>query len=116
MPEARRMLYIRISLMTPKDGCDRDVAQLMDDLMAFYEKQAGFVHGHKLRSADGNRLIGRVTVWESEQAADSVAQTTHVLARRSDLQPLIEADSHIERSFDATEATQSLVDIVAYAK
>ncbi len=106
------MLYIRVSLMSPKEGCDREVAQIMDDLMAIYEQQPGFVHGHKLRSADGSRLIGRVTVWESEQAADAVAQATHVMARRSELQPLIEEDSHIERSFDATEGAQSLAELV----
>ena len=109
------MLYIRVSLMLPKAGCEREVAQIMDDLVTFYARQPGYVHGHKLHSADGNRLMGRVTVWESEEAADTVAQMTHVMARRSELQPLIEADSHVERSFDATDGAESLADLVAAA-
>ena len=107
------MLYIRVSLMVPKEGCDREVAETMDDLVAFYDEQPGFVGGYKLRSADGNRYIGRVTVWQSEEAADAAAQTTHVLARRSELQPLIEQESHLERSFDAAEGAQSLAELIA---
>jgi len=107
------MLYIRVSLMTPKEDCQREVAQIMDDLIAIYHQQPGYVGGYKLRSVDGNGFIGRITVWKSEDAADAAAQLTHVLARRSELHPLIEEESHLERSFDAAEGAQSLADLVA---
>jgi quinol monooxygenase YgiN len=107
------MLYIRVSLMVPKEGFDGEVAQLMDDLVAFYDEQPGYIRGYKLRSSDGNAFIGRVTVWESEASADAAAQTTHVLSRRAELQPLIEQESHLERSFDAAEGAQSLAELVA---
>jgi quinol monooxygenase YgiN len=97
------MLYIRLSLMKPKAGRERDVAAMMDQLVSFYREQQGFVHGYKLTAEDETGDIGRVTVWTSKEAADHVAQSNHVLSLRSDLMPLLEDGSDIERSFHAEE-------------
>lgn len=107
------MPYIRISLMTPKDGAEREVAAIMDDLLAFYAMQRGYLAGFKLLSADEDEQIGRVTIWTDEDAADATAQMAHVLAKRSELVRLIEADSHAERSYTAAEQAQPLVDLLA---
>ncbi|HEY7802798.1 MAG TPA: hypothetical protein VIE40_08995 [Dehalococcoidia bacterium] len=106
------MLYIRVSLMTPKADEAPAVARIMDELLGFYATQPGFLSGYKLRSADANQQIGRVTVWRAGEDADATAQHQHVLAQRSELTPLIEEHSHTEWSFDAAEASESLAAMV----
>lgn len=109
------MLYVRVSLMRPKPGCEHEVARMMDELVSFYAKQPGFLNAYKLRSADDGGQFGRVTVWQSGELADATAQSAHVLARRSELHLLIEEDSHVEWSFQATEDAEALAGLVARA-
>lgn len=104
------MPYIRISLMKPTPGNERDVAAIMDDLVTFYQQQQGFIDGYKLRADDETGEIGRVTVWTSEEAADHVAQLNHVLSQRSALMRFIQDGSHQERGFYAAEAKTPLAD------
>lgn len=106
------MLYVRVSLMRPKPGFEREVAEMMDSLVTFYADQPGYLNGYKLRSADDGGLVGRVTVWKSGELADATAQSAHVLAQRSELHALIEADSHAEWSFEAAEASEALAGLV----
>lgn len=102
------MLYIRISLMKPRHGKELQVAEVMDDLVAYYATRAGYVAGYKVADAVSTGEVGRITVWKSEAEADAAAQSDHVLARRSALIPLIEDDSHSERTFFA-EAESNLL-------
>jgi len=102
------VLYVRLSLMKPKPGKEAEVAAIMDDLVSLYKQQEGFVDGYKLRAADESADIGRITIWRTEENADHTAQSTQVMARRSDLMPLIEEGSHEERSFFAEESSKPL--------
>ena len=95
------MPYIRISLMQAKRGHADDVARIMEHLLAFYRGQPGYIDGYLLRSADDIGDIGRVTIWRTVADADATAQTPHVLSERSELPPLIDEESHVERSFEA---------------
>ena len=93
--------YVRLSLMVPRRGCADRVSQTTDDLLDYFSKQPGYVRGYKLTSSDGSGELGRLTVWTSEEEADRVATSEHVLAVRSELMQLIEEESHVERSFTA---------------
>ncbi|MCH7811082.1 MAG: antibiotic biosynthesis monooxygenase [Chloroflexi bacterium] len=93
--------YVRLSLMNPKRGQDERVSQIMDDLLEFFITQPGYVRGYRLLSGDQQQRVGRITVWESESAADRAANTQHSLSARSELLPIIEEDSHVERSYTA---------------
>lgn len=106
------VLYIRLSLMNAKSGREAEVAALMDQLVTHYKQQDGFIDGYKLKGADETGDIGRVTIWKSEEAADLVAQSNHVLALRSDLMPLLEDGSHHERSFWAQEESKPLAELL----
>jgi hypothetical protein len=97
------MLYVRISLMRPHPGHERAVAEIIDDLVAFYAKQPGYVAGYKIGSADDIGEIGRITIWKSEQDAEAAAATTHVMSKRSELRDLVEGDFHRERSYFAED-------------
>lgn len=95
--------YVRLSLMVPKGGCADRVSKITDDLLDYFSKQPGYVRGYKLTTSDGSGELGRLTVWTSEQEADRVATSQHVLAARSELMQLIEEESHLERSFTALD-------------
>ncbi|MEX2246717.1 MAG: hypothetical protein WEC75_08510 [Dehalococcoidia bacterium] len=106
------MLFVRLSLMRAKAGQENDVAEIEDDLVAFYRGCQGFVAGYKLKAADEVGDIGRVTVWRSGEDADAAAQTQHVLSRRSELIPLVVEGTDAERSFYAVEG-ESLAGLLA---
>ncbi len=97
------MPYVRVSLMQPKAGRHAQVSELAGELAEFFAKQPGFVEGYALHSTDA--LVGRVTVWDSEAAADAAAQSTHVLAVRSRLNNDVENGSHQEHAFEGTRFT-----------
>ena len=94
------MSYVRVSLMQPRPGHDSGVNELLTELADSFAQQPGFIEGYQLHSKDA--LLGRVTVWESEASADHAAQSTHVLALRSRLNPEVEAGSHQEHAFEGT--------------
>ena len=97
------MPYVRVSLMQPKAGRHTEVRELLDDLAGFFAQQPGFIEGYGLHSSDS--LVGRVTVWESADAADAAAQSNHVLAVRSRLNTDVEDGSHQEHAFEGTRFT-----------
>jgi hypothetical protein len=98
---ADNLVYVRLSLAEPKEGKEAQVARIEDDLMAYFAKQPGYVNGYQIIGGDSDGRIGRLTLWESDQAADHAAQTAHVLAQRSELLMLIEGDIHVEDSWIA---------------
>lgn len=98
-PEAT--FYVRLSLMNPRPGKADLVSALMDNLLEYFATQTGYAHGYSLVSGDPQDRVGRVTLWDSEEAADAAANTQHVLSIRSELLSLIDANSHVERSYTA---------------
>ena len=94
------MPWVRVSLMKPKAGRQAEVDQLLTELADYFAEQDGFVEGYILHAKDG--LVGRVTIWETEASADHSAQSNHVLAVRSRLNPDVEDGSHEEHAFEGT--------------
>ena len=97
------LVYVRLSLVEAKEGHEAEVTKIEDDLMAFFTKQPGYIHGYQILGGDSMGRVGRLTLWESDHAADHAAQTPHVLAQRSELLLLIEGDVHVEDSWIARE-------------
>jgi len=97
------MPYIRVSIMKPKTGSDVEVRRILDDLAGYFANQPGYLGGFRIDSHDGTGLLGRITTWSDEAAADQAAQTDHVLAIRSQLNPVVEEGSHEEHAFQGTE-------------
>jgi hypothetical protein len=102
-----RLVYVRLSLVKAKAGSEAAVTAIEDDLMAFFTKQPGYIHGYQIIGGDSDGRVGRLTLWESDHAADQAAQTAHVLAQRSELLMLIEGDVHVEDSWVAREVVAS---------
>lgn len=100
---AGKLIYVRMSLVKAKAGSEPAVAKIEDDLMAYFAKQPGYIHGYQIMGGDSDGRVGRLTLWESDQVADKAAQTPHVLAQRSELLLLIEGNMHVEDSWEAHE-------------
>ena len=92
------MVYVRISLMKPLVGREAEAAELNEQLVAFYRQQKGCLQSHFMRAADRSGEMGRVSLWESEEAADEAASAHHSLSLRSRLHLLVRR-GHQERSF-----------------
>ena len=98
---AGAVVYVRLSLVQPKAGNEARVAQIEGDLMGFFAAQSGYLGGYRITGGDAEGRIGRLTFWQSDDAADRVAQTDRVLALRSELMLLIEEETHVEVSWVA---------------
>ena len=86
------MPYVRITLLSPRPGTEDEIQVLQRKLITFFAAQAGYKDGYLLH-ADGR--LGRLTVWDSETAADLVANHDHVLALRSPLLYLLASDDEL---------------------
>ena len=99
------MAFTRLALMTPKPGNEERVEKALQELLRFQSEQPGFIAGYLLRHDDhtrGERRIGRFAVWESEEAANRVAQQQHDMALQSELKLDVVDATHEEHSYEAT--------------
>jgi hypothetical protein len=99
------MAFVRISLMTPQPGQESRVQELLDDLVRFYQGRDGFITAYRL-SADphaGGPRMGRVSVWENEDAAHKTAMEQHDLAVQSELKMLTQTTGREEYSFTGVQ-------------
>jgi hypothetical protein len=94
--------YIRLSLMVPKEGMTEQVLSLHQKLVDSLPSQPGFVRGFVITGDRWGR-VGHLNIYESEEAADHVATTQHILSIRSELLQLIDEETHIERSYTVYE-------------
>jgi quinol monooxygenase YgiN len=95
--------YLRLSLMQPLHGREDEVLALHRNLVASLANESGFVRGFVITAGDPEGRIGHLNVYGSEEDADRVANTQHVLSVRAELLQLIEEDSHVERSWIAVD-------------
>ncbi len=86
------MAYVRVTVLTPREGSRDRVQQVQDQLLAFFAKQEGFIDGYRLLADD---RVGRVTIWDSVTLADATANNDHVLSLRSQLLPLVQKDEEL---------------------
>lgn len=94
------MPYLRLSLMKPLPGQEAEVKEINQQLVHLYRSLEGCLAAFAVAAVDGSGDLGRLTVWESEHAADHAATHHHSLALRSQLHLLIQP-GHQERSFIA---------------
>jgi quinol monooxygenase YgiN len=94
------MAYARITFMNPVAGSKEEAAALNRELVALYREQPGCQHSYELSAADGSGEIGRMSLWDSEAAADAAATNDRSMFLRSRLHLLIE-HGHQDRGFRA---------------
>jgi quinol monooxygenase YgiN len=91
--------YVRLSLMSPREGMRDRLLEEHRKLVEWLQDQPGFVRGFVIEEEDPDGRVGHLNIYRSEEDADRVAQTDHVLAVRSELMMLIEEGSRVEDSF-----------------
>ena len=95
------MSYVRLSLMEPRKGQEEAVSHLLDEMVMYHETLPGYLTGYRVEQVDGTNRVGRLAVWERESDADHAATLDHDMALRSELNLVIEEDSHSEQSMRA---------------
>ena len=98
---ANATFYVRLSLMVPKEGMRDRVLDLHRKLVDWLQGQPGFIRGFLMVEGDPEERVGHLNIYDSEQQANQVAQSQHVLSVRSELKLLIEEDTQLEISWTA---------------
>ena len=98
------MLYIRIALMVPAHGHEREAREVLYQVANHCNGQPGYLGAYVLQPHEPTGMIGRVTLWEDEVSADAVAQSARMLALRSELDRLVGEHTHLEFGFMAERA------------
>ena len=74
------MKVIRTTIVTPSQGHESQVADLLKELGDYLSTQPGFIEGYEVR--DEERL-GRISVWASKEQADHAATQVRTIAIRA---------------------------------
>jgi hypothetical protein len=95
--------YVRLSLMTPREGMGDQVLELHRKLLEWLPGHPGYVRGYLILSGDPYERVGHLDVWRTGPDADRAAQTDHVLSLRAELLLLVDEESHAEHSYTAVD-------------
>ena len=93
------MSYIRLTLATPLPGRVAEVRQQYEVLVAHVSTLPGFVTGWVVAPGYGGNEVGRLTVWETEAAANRAANDAHAMALHAQVQFAVFGNLW-DRSFD----------------
>ena len=94
------MKVLRTTIVEPRLGHERGVAELLRELDEHFSQLPGFVESYDLEDS-GDGTMGRVGLWESREATDHAANLEHTLALRSRLHRLTKPDRQ-ERLWEVT--------------
>ena len=98
------MAFIRLSLMTPRSGQEEALTNLLDQLVLYFQDKPGFITAYRI-SADQHskdKRVGRISIWESEKAANRMSSDQHDLALQAEIKLLAVNSAHEEQSFTGT--------------
>jgi hypothetical protein len=98
---AGNTVTVRLSLMKPKPGEEQRVLDLHEKLLEWLPSQHGFVRGYVIRGGDPQGRLGHIDVWRTGEDAKNAAQSQHVLSLRSELNLIVERESHAEHAYEA---------------
>ena len=101
------MASVRLSLMAPKHGQEKHVESLLGELINVLRGLDGFITAYRLAPDrhDQHGRVGRVTVWESEEAANHAAAQERVFALEAKSKLAADDATHDEHSFQAFPAS-----------
>jgi hypothetical protein len=98
-------MFVRLSLSKPRAESREEALDIENHLLLHFADLSGFVSGYCLQNPE---YVGRVTVWENQDAADKAAIDSHTMASRSRLialQLATEQDT-LELSFEGSPPPQ----------
>ncbi len=86
------MPTLRMATMTPQRGRRSEVERLQQWILAFDAVQPGFMLGFQFGGPGEAGLLGRIIVWESQEAAHQASRLEPTQALRSQLLLAIEPE------------------------
>lgn len=92
------MAILRLSIFTPRPGNEKRVANLLEALDTAFAQQSGYVLGLQFTGTGGDGELGRIFVWESDQAGQRAEESPEASSLVRRLQQLSQPDP-TERSF-----------------
>ena len=105
------MKIVHETVIRPQLGHETEVAMLLDQLGATYAAEAGYVDGYTLDGLEDGRLLARVSVWNSREAADYATKMQRAMDLRVQLESIADRgigeallDIVTERVADARQA------------
>ncbi len=96
------MAFLRFSVMIPRPGNEKQVDELLDELVGLYQGRKGLITAYRLRPGPhaGAPKVGRLSIWESVEDANRMASEAHDLALQSQIKMLVYDETHEESSFE----------------
>lgn len=79
------MAYVRLTLARPRPELRAEVEHHYRDLVAYVRTLPGCLLAHVLITEDSGDEVGRISIWESADAADHAANNPHSLALHAEL-------------------------------
>ena len=93
------MAVLRMTTVRPNPEDRATIAKIFDQMNEFFARQKGFIMAVRFMSVDGAEM-GRIGIWESEEAADAIAQMQHTMALRSQLLSIIGGEEREESLYE----------------
>ena len=82
------MTIMRVSILTPLQGQETPVSNLLNALDGVFAQQEGYVLGLQFTGIENSQEVGRIFVWDNRKAADrggASAEAESILQRIADL-------------------------------
>lgn len=80
------MPYIRLTVAKPRPERREEVRRHYEELVAHVAKLPGFIDGWVVLPQDDSGDVGRMTLWESAEAASRAANDPHSMSLHAELQ------------------------------
>jgi quinol monooxygenase YgiN len=93
------MPYMRLTLAQPRPERRAEVLKHYEELVAYVLTLPGCIGGYVLESKDQSGEVGRISIWESADAAHQAAHDPHTMALHAELHFDVQG-SLWDRSFD----------------
>jgi len=90
--------YIRLSVMKPRPGEAQRMEDFMRKLTALVLEQEGCIESYLMKPDDDSGEIARMAIYVDERSAENSANSTPVMALRSEIH-LLSEPGHVERAF-----------------
>jgi quinol monooxygenase YgiN len=95
------MPYVRLTLNQPRPEVRAEVVRHYRELVNYVKTLPGCLDAFVLESHDETAEVGRLSMWESEEAANHAANDPHAMSLHAEL--LFDSQGQVwDRSFEAT--------------
>lgn len=107
------MPVVRLSLVEPIPGREKEVESLLDELGEFHAQLPGHIIAAKFQPVERPHMRGRISIWRSEEDINHAASLSHTIALRSRLKYAADIDD--EQLFEVIGKLHGLQELVKVA-